>query len=218
MGPISRRALLRTGAVGGSAAGLALLGAPLPATEPVAAAAAGTGHQPLLTALVDTIIPATDTPGAAEAGVADFVTMMVERWMHPEERARFLAGLDSFDATVRRIHGHPFEALPPARRLEILQAMAAAEEGSVAGARRPKARSSPACAPSPSTAITRRRPAPRRNSSSISSPAITSRATTSSRASVRCRWAATTPCCGCRREATDRTNRPGPPSWSAARE
>jgi len=134
MGPISRRALLRTGAVGGSAAGLALLGAPLPATEPVAAAAAGTGHQPLLTALVDTIIPATDTPGAAEAGVADFVTMMVERWMHPEERARFLAGLDSFDATVRRIHGHPFEALPPARRLEILQAMAAAEEGSVAGA------------------------------------------------------------------------------------
>ncbi len=134
MGPISRRALLRTGAAGGSAAGLALLGAPLPATEPVAAAAAGTGHQPLLTALVDTIIPATDTPGAAEAGVADFVTMMVERWMHPDERARFLAGLDSFDATVRRIHGHPFEALPPARRLEILQAMAAAEEGSVAGA------------------------------------------------------------------------------------
>ena len=134
MDPISRRALLRTGAVGGGAAGLALLGAPLAAAEPTAAAAAGTGHQPLLTALVDTIIPATDTPGAAEAGVADFVTMMVERWMHPDERARFLAGLDSFDATVRRIHGQPFSALPPARRLEILQAMAAAEEGTAAGA------------------------------------------------------------------------------------
>ncbi len=133
MDPISRRALLRTGAVGGGAAGLALLGAPLGAAEPVAAATADAGRQPLLTALGDTIIPATDTPGAAEAGVADFVAMMVERWMHPDERARFLAGLDSFDATVRRSYGQPFAALPPARRLEILQAMAAAEEGTAAG-------------------------------------------------------------------------------------
>ncbi|KQX22827.1 hypothetical protein ASD39_08495 [Sphingomonas sp. Root50] len=117
---------MKSGAIGGSAGALLVAGAPLaaaPATPPVATSS----RQALLTALVDTIIPATDTPGAGEARVADFVTMMVERWLHPDERARFLAGLESFDATVRKTSGQAFANLPPTRRLEILRTMAAME-------------------------------------------------------------------------------------------
>lgn len=123
---LSRRTILKSGAIGGSAGALLIAGAPLGAA-PAAAPVAASSQKALLTALVDTIIPATDTPGAGEAGVADFVTMMVERWLHPDERARFLAGLESFDATVRKTSGQAFASLPPARRLEILRTMAATE-------------------------------------------------------------------------------------------
>ena len=43
--------------------------------------------------LVDCIIPATETPGAAAAGVPEFIDVIVGEWYHPDERAQFLAGL-----------------------------------------------------------------------------------------------------------------------------
>ncbi|WP_420455978.1 gluconate 2-dehydrogenase subunit 3 family protein [Rubrivirga sp.] len=57
-----------------------------------------TGGQPdLLAALVDQIIPETDTPGAAEAGVPQFVDMMLTDWYAAEERDGFLTELDAVD-------------------------------------------------------------------------------------------------------------------------
>ena len=57
-----------------------------------------TGAQPdLLAALVDQIIPETDTPGAAEAGVPQFVDTMLSDWYAPDERDEFLAALDAVD-------------------------------------------------------------------------------------------------------------------------
>jgi hypothetical protein len=127
---LSRRTLLKSGAIGGGAGALLIAGAPLAAATPAPPVAASS-RQALLAALVDTIIPATDTPGAAQAGVADFVEMMVDQWLNPEERARFLAGLEGFDATVQKSSGQDFASLPPARRLEILRAMASAESDAV---------------------------------------------------------------------------------------
>lgn len=40
------------------------------------------------------IIPATNTPGALDAGVPRFIELMVEDWFTDVERARFIAGLD----------------------------------------------------------------------------------------------------------------------------
>ncbi len=58
-----------------------------------------------LEALADIIIPATDTPGAAEAGVTEFVTALVDGWLEDDDRDRFLAGLDTVDQTARERFG-----------------------------------------------------------------------------------------------------------------
>ena len=58
-------------------------------------------QQDLMAALVDQIIPATDTPGAAQAGVPQFADLMLTDWYAPDERAEFLAGLDAVDARAR---------------------------------------------------------------------------------------------------------------------
>ena len=48
-------------------------------------------------AMMDLIIPATDTPGAKEAKVNEFVDVILTGWATPEERDRLLAGLGDVD-------------------------------------------------------------------------------------------------------------------------
>jgi len=47
----------------------------------------------LIDALVDTIIPATDSPGAKEAGVGDFVIKMVADCSNKKSQNKFISGL-----------------------------------------------------------------------------------------------------------------------------
>ena len=54
-------------------------------------------QQRTLAALVDEILPATDTPGASDVGVPQFVDTMLTEWYAPEERDGFLAWLDGVD-------------------------------------------------------------------------------------------------------------------------
>jgi gluconate 2-dehydrogenase gamma chain len=44
------------------------------------------------------IIPRTDTPGATDVHVADFVDTMLADWYDPADRDRFLAGVDALAA------------------------------------------------------------------------------------------------------------------------
>lgn len=102
--PIGRRAALRrlSLALGGVAtaplaSGL-LGGCRTPAAgEPYTYQTLDERQQQLLSALVDQILPPTDTPGAAEAGVPQFVDLMLSEWYAPEERDGFLAGLADVD-------------------------------------------------------------------------------------------------------------------------
>lgn len=71
-------------------------------------------------ALADIIIPETDTPGAAEAGVTGFVTALVDGWLDDEDRDRFLAGLDTVDATARERFGADFADCPEAQRAQLV--------------------------------------------------------------------------------------------------
>lgn len=52
-----------------------------------------------LEALSERIVPKTDTPGAIEAGVPDYVEMMLGAFFKPEERGRFTSGLDALNAS-----------------------------------------------------------------------------------------------------------------------
>src|ERR1700739_786083 len=48
-------------------------------------------------AMIDQIIPATDTPGAKGARVNEFIDFILTEWATPEERAHFLEGLAGID-------------------------------------------------------------------------------------------------------------------------
>jgi len=94
---LDRRALL-AGAialVGGTLAGFP---AELLAQAPAAQARFFTTAQfAILDAVVDIIIPRTDTPGARDAGVAAFIDGMMTRWASPEHKLQYAALIDDID-------------------------------------------------------------------------------------------------------------------------
>jgi hypothetical protein len=55
----------------------------------------------LLDEIADTILPATDTPGAKAAGVGPFIAVMVTDTYYPDNQAIFLDGLDAMDNASR---------------------------------------------------------------------------------------------------------------------
>lgn len=67
------------------------------------------GRQPeMVSVLAEMIIPATDTPGAIDAGVPAFIEMMVADWYTDTERKIFLDGLTDLDASCRAAYGADF--------------------------------------------------------------------------------------------------------------
>lgn len=59
-------------------------------------------------AMAEVIIPETDTPGAGEAGVVEFVDALVTGWLDADEVDRFTAGLEATDARARDAFGAAF--------------------------------------------------------------------------------------------------------------
>jgi hypothetical protein len=120
-GQLNRRALL-LGAVflaGGAAALTRFL------REPSAGADVGPVFSPdqfaLLEQAVDTMIPATDTPGALDAGVPVFLREMLTQWASQETRAQVLAVLDGIEKQAWSRFGAAFLALPGERKLEVMR-------------------------------------------------------------------------------------------------
>lgn len=72
--------------------------------------------------LTEMIIPSDGTPGAREAGVAEFIDFMV--WSDPSIQYRFRYGLTWLDSLSDRLHGKPFGELTPAQQNEILEHLA----------------------------------------------------------------------------------------------
>ena len=67
----------------------------------------------VMAALAEVIIPATDTPGASEAGVTEFVAALVDGWLDDDDRHRFLTGLDTVDPAARDHFGVDFADCTP---------------------------------------------------------------------------------------------------------
>jgi hypothetical protein len=90
------------------------------------AGAAGAGRalsaarMALVTALADTILPRTDTPGAVDVGVPAFVDLLLAEWYPDDEKRDLLAGLDALDARARSAGGKPFAELDQAGRAGVL--------------------------------------------------------------------------------------------------
>ena len=63
----------------------------------------------LLAALAETIIPTTDTPGARETGVADFIVKMIRDCTDRKEQNRFIEGLKTLQQYCLSEYGRPYE-------------------------------------------------------------------------------------------------------------
>jgi len=70
----------------------------------------------LINAIGDTIIPRTDTPGAADVNVAAFIDIIVSENYTDADRAAFIAGLDAIDADIKTNGGAAFADLTPTAR------------------------------------------------------------------------------------------------------
>jgi hypothetical protein len=73
--------------------------------------------------IAELIIPATDTPGAREAGVLGFIAVMVGEWDTEEDRASFLSGLAEVDVRARSSWGRDFVDGTEAQQIGLLTEM-----------------------------------------------------------------------------------------------
>lgn len=90
-----------------------------------AAAKSGThnldpAHYAVLTALADTIVPKTDSPGALDAGVPEKIDALLGNWASPKRRAELTGALEKIDQLAREKYQRGFAALAPAERLAVL--------------------------------------------------------------------------------------------------
>ena len=81
----------------------------------------------VLRAAIGRIIPGDDFPGAADAGVVEFIARLFATETHPSAEA-FLRGMDSLNAEAESIFSKSFVALTPAQQDDVLLCV---EDGSV---------------------------------------------------------------------------------------
>lgn len=75
----------------------------------------------LLAELAETIIPRTDTPGAKDAGVEDFIIKMIRNCTDQKTQHNFLRGLSGLEKYSADNYGKPFTSCKEAERTEILK-------------------------------------------------------------------------------------------------
>lgn len=74
----------------------------------------------LVTALADTLIPATDTPGAVAAKAPALLDSLMVNWASPATQTQILGALPGIEKMALDADKKTFAALSPARRKELL--------------------------------------------------------------------------------------------------
>ena len=124
-----RQVLKRIATLVGSALSSSTLAAALSARRPAGGVSDGE-WQPLVlkddldelvATLAELIIPRTDTRGARDAKVHEFIDLMLAEWMQPAERLSFLTGLADVDERARKAHRASFVDCSEAQQTVILE-------------------------------------------------------------------------------------------------
>ncbi len=132
-----REAIVRLAVLmGGTMVGPRLFSAVLDADTAKAGGGTGSAELALLDEIGDTIIPATDVPGAKAVGIGAFITMMLRDCYDPMEQAAVAGGVRELALTFRQKYGHEFAGAPAAERTDFLNAL---DRDQKAGARNRKA-------------------------------------------------------------------------------
>jgi glucoside 3-dehydrogenase (cytochrome c) hitch-hiker subunit len=77
-------------------------------------------HKKAIAAMAEMIIPRTDTPGAQDAGVPDFVVMMMNECYSGDQRTHFIAGLNAFNQQCRDKYNKAFGDCDADQQKEML--------------------------------------------------------------------------------------------------
>jgi gluconate 2-dehydrogenase gamma chain len=127
---LRRVALILGGAVSAPTLAGVLAGCEAPRSGGTAAAAApwtpkalSAPQGELVATIADHILPATDTPGARDAGVHQFIDAMLADHYPAADKARFLAGLEGIDVRARGRHKKAFAELTSEEQVAILTEM-----------------------------------------------------------------------------------------------
>jgi gluconate 2-dehydrogenase gamma chain len=123
MSPVDRRSLLQRALflVGGALAPGVSLPA-LAAGTDAAARLLDARRFELLSAVAETMVPRTDTPGAIEAGVPARFDGLLRNWASPERRRELIDALDAIDGKARQAEQSGFAKLTPGKRQALLAA------------------------------------------------------------------------------------------------
>jgi hypothetical protein len=97
-------------------------------------------HETVAT-LAEMIIPTTDTPGAKEVGVPEFIDLLLTEWYEPAETKEFLRGLADVDARSTKRFAKGFIACSPEQQTELMKALDAEAMAYAAQLRKTVARS-----------------------------------------------------------------------------
>lgn len=77
-------------------------------------------HARLVSALVDTLLPATDTPGGLDVNLDMFIDLIYDKTYDEEAQQEQVAAMNAFDEKCVEKFGSPFHELDPEQRAEIL--------------------------------------------------------------------------------------------------
>lgn len=83
------------------------------------------GQEALLAEIAETIVPATDTPGAKAAGVPAFIQKIVADCYEEKDRNDFFAGLNAVDAEAFNRYSQAFAICTEAQRTNVLKSIEA---------------------------------------------------------------------------------------------
>lgn len=77
-------------------------------------------QEALMAEIAETIIPKTDTPGAKELGVHQFVLVMVDDCYEKDDQANFMKGLKAMNDVSKKEYNNSFVKCTPQQRQELL--------------------------------------------------------------------------------------------------
>ncbi len=73
--------------------------------------------------MAELIIPRTDTPGATDVGVAEFIDVILTEWYDDAQRTQFLSGLADVDSRSRARCGKDFADCSSVQQGDVLVAL-----------------------------------------------------------------------------------------------
>lgn len=81
-----------------------------------------------IAAAVERILPRTDTPGATDVGVTDFIEVMYSGYLDDAEKKRLIHGLSRLDGLSVAAHRSPFAKIESGQQDAVLRGLAESPE------------------------------------------------------------------------------------------